>query len=93
MNFLKQNELTTIAKPAVQLRKLPLWGVDNGVITFEWPSEAELAKYRVKPLPVLKQMTFWFKDSNTVCLRAVQFHHMNDELVSPLFETGDHITC
>lgn len=90
--FLKQNELTTINKPSLQLRRLPIWGIGD-TVTFEWPTEAELAKYKVKKMPPLKEISFWFKDANTVCMRAVKFEHMDDDLSSPLFDTGDPINC
>lgn len=49
--------------------------------------------FKVKKMPPLQKIDFWFKDNNTVCMRAVKFTHMNEELASPLFDTGDPINC
>ena len=75
------------------LRKLPLWGVSDvgeNEINFEWPRKVDLQRFNFKRVPELRSITFWFKDSNTVCMRGVQFEHESkDSFKSPLFETGD----
>ena len=92
LRFLKQNELTTIVnREPFQLRKLPLWGVSDvrdEDINFEWPSMQAIESTGLKRVPELIQITFFFKDSNTVCLRGVQFEHASN-LKSPVFDTGD----
>ena len=96
MSFLKQNELTTIATKENSLRRLPLWGVTDvqeHEINFEWPKAENLQRYKNKSVPELSAISFWFKDNNTVCLRAVQFDYVAPELNSPLFDTGDAINC
>ena len=73
MNFLKQNELTTITGRPV-LRKLPLWGIQDvpeNEINFEWPKKSDLDQFNIKKIPELERITFWFKDANTVCMRGV----------------------
>ena len=94
--FLKQNELTTImGREPLKLRRLPLWGVTNiqdADINFSWPNLNDLKNLGLKQVPELHSITFWFKDSNTVCLRGVQFSHANN-LESPMFETGDVTQC
>jgi len=95
LHFLKRNELTTIGRTEIILRKLPMWGVavNDQDCNFEWPKECDLARYRTKKVPELEAITFWFKDNNTVCLRAIQFDHVDGELKSPLYDTGDPINC
>ena len=94
--FLKMNELTTIAgKQGYTLHKLPLWGISNvpeNEINFDWPTAQDVERLKLKKMPKLTGMTFFFKDSNTVCLRGLQFEHEND-INSPCFETGDQMTC
>lgn len=47
--------------------------------------------------PELRKITFWFKDSNTVCMRGIQFEHEAQDgstrVKSPMFDTGDAIQC
>ena len=40
----------------------------------------------------MRQITFFFKDSNTVCLRGIKFDHASG-FESPIFETGDMMQC
>ena len=92
LSFLKQNELTTImGREPPKIRKLPLWGITNvpdNEINFEWPKQRDLMALGSRQMPELQSITFLFKDSNTVCMRGVQFTHVNN-LRSPVFETGD----
>ena len=84
-----------MAREALQLRRLPLWGVvdvADDEINFEWPKRQDLERHNLKKIPELTQITFWFKDSNTVCLRGVKFEHVNN-FRSPTFETGDLMQC
>ena len=79
----------------MQLRKLPLWGISDvpeSEINFEWPKLEDLERLNLKKIPELEKIVFWFKDSNTVCLRGMQFKHAND-IKSPMFETGDVMSC
>ena len=71
-----------------------MWGVADipeGDINFDWPRQEDLARFRTNKVPELSAITFWFKDNNTVCLRAIQFEHVGGELNSPLYDTGDPI--
>jgi|Transcript_11682 hypothetical protein len=85
--FLAQNALTTVlGRSAPELRKLPLWGVSNIAdkdINFSWPNAEDA--HLIAPIESIR---FWFKDTNTVCMRGVQFFHTN-QVSSPRFSTGD----
>lgn len=75
-----------MGRTAPELRKMPLWGVSNVAekdINFSWPSREEA--HMIQPLESIR---FWFKDTNTVCMRGVQFFHEN-QVSSPRFSTGD----
>ena len=85
-----------MARAPLQFRKLPLWGVtdvSDEDINFEWPKRSDLDRLNIKKIPELQNISFWFKDSNTVCLRGVQFEHVSNNLKSPVFETGDIMQC
>jgi len=84
-----------MGREPLKLRKLPLWGVTNvsdADINFVWPNPEALKNLGMKQIPELQSISFWFKDTNTVCLRGVQFTHTNN-VKSPLYETGDVTQC
>ncbi len=84
-----------MGREPIELRRLPLWGVTNvqdSDISFAWPRPEDIKNLGMKQIPELQSITFWFKDSNTVCLRGIQFTH-NANFKSPRYETGDVTQC
>lgn len=56
------------------VRRLPLWGISQvpqEQIDFEFPTKAVLERWLSQGVPDLEQINLWFRDPNTVCLRAI----------------------